>query len=52
VKAANNDVLRRMRYFFDLSDSKIIGIFGNAEMTTDRESVSQWLNKEQDAGIR
>ncbi len=36
----NNDVLRRMRYIFELSDSKIIGIFGNAKMAADSQSVS------------
>jgi uncharacterized protein YehS (DUF1456 family) len=44
----NNDVLRRIRYIFDLSDAKMIGIFDHAAITTDREQISQWLKKDED----
>lgn len=45
----NNDILRRLRYTFDLSDSKMIAIFALAEVQTDRAQVSNWLKKEDDA---
>ncbi|MEH6445686.1 MAG: DUF1456 family protein [Oceanospirillaceae bacterium] len=45
----NNDVLRRMRYVFDLSDSKMIAIFAMANLETTREEISQWLKKDEDA---
>ncbi len=44
----NNDVLRRMRYIFDLSDSKMIAIFAMADKETTREEISQWLKKDED----
>jgi uncharacterized protein YehS (DUF1456 family) len=44
----NNDVLRRIRYIFDLSDSAMIAIFGLAQCEVSREQVSDWLKKEED----
>ena len=34
----NNDVLRRIRYIFDLSDSKMIAIFKLADDDVSREA--------------
>jgi uncharacterized protein YehS (DUF1456 family) len=42
----NNDILRRIRYTFDFSDSKMIGIFVQAGHTVSRSQVSDWLKKE------
>lgn len=44
----NNDVLRRIRYTFNLDDTKMIAIFklGNLEVT--RAQVSEWLKKDDD----
>ena len=42
----NNDVLRRIRYTFDLSDTKMIEIFGLAGVTASRAEVSEWLKKD------
>ena len=42
----NNDILRRIRYTFDLSDSKMISIFDQADHHVTREQVSDWLKKE------
>lgn len=44
----NNDILRRIRYTFDFSDSKMIGLFtmGGHEVT--RSQISDWLKKEDD----
>ncbi|MCW8931490.1 MAG: DUF1456 family protein [Gammaproteobacteria bacterium] len=44
----NNDILRRIRYTFDLNDSKMITIFGKADLEVSREQVSNWLKKEED----
>ena len=44
----NNDVLRRLRYTFDFTDSKVIALFALAEMTVSREEISNWLKKEED----
>ena len=44
----NNDILRRIRYIFDFSDTKMISIFsqGNYEIT--RSQVSDLLKKDND----
>ncbi len=44
----NNDILRRIRYAFDFSDSKMIAIFGLADHKVSREQISAWLKKEDD----
>ena len=44
----NNDVLRRIRYIFDFSDSKMIAIFGLANRDVNRGQVSDWLKQEDD----
>ncbi len=44
----NNDILRRIRYTFDFSDSKMIEIFGLADYQVTREQISAWLKKDDD----
>lgn len=44
----NNDVLRRIRYIFDLSDSKMTAIFSLADLDVSREQISDWLKKDDD----
>jgi len=44
----NNDVLRRLRYIFDFSDSRVIALFGLAGMQVTREQISNWLKKNED----
>ena len=44
----NNDILRRIRYIFDFSDSKMIAIFGLADHQVTRGQISDWLKKEDD----
>ena len=48
----NNDILRRLRYSFDLDDSKVIQIFslGNLEVT--RAQISEWLKKDDDESYK
>ncbi|WP_413540178.1 DUF1456 family protein [Marinobacter sp. BSs20148] len=41
----NNDVLRRVRYIFDLNDSTTIEIFSLADFTVTEEQVSAWTKK-------
>ena len=44
----NNDVLRRIRYTFDLDDSRMITIFGHVNHPVVREQIIGWLKKEDD----
>ena len=44
----NNDILRRIRYIFDIDDSKMIAIFGLAEHQVTRGQISDWLKKDDD----
>ncbi len=44
----NNDIVRRIRYIFDLSDSRMIAIFGAADHQVTRAQISDWLKKEDD----
>ena len=48
----NNDILRRIRYIFDLSDSKMIAIFSLADYEATREQISDWLKKDDDPAFR
>ena len=42
----NNDILRRLRYAFDISDDKMIKIFSLADYETTRAEISDWLKKD------
>ena len=44
----NNDILRRLRYIFNFDDSKMITLFGLADLEVTRSQVSDWLKKEDD----
>ncbi len=48
----NNDILRRLRYSFDLNDSQMIAIFAEADCEVTRAQVSDWLKKEDDAAYQ
>ncbi len=47
----NNYILRRLRYTFDFSDSKMIALFGLADHTVTREDISAWLKKDEDPAL-
>ncbi|MCF7821390.1 MAG: DUF1456 family protein [Mariprofundaceae bacterium] len=47
----NNDILRRIRYAFDFDDSKMIVLFGAADLDVTREQVSAWLKKDDDPAL-
>lgn len=46
----NNDILRRIRYIFDYSDTKMIAIFAMADHPVSREMIADWLKKEEEPG--
>ncbi|MBL6962680.1 MAG: DUF1456 family protein [Bacteroidetes bacterium] len=48
----NNDILRSIRYIFDLSDSEMIELFALAEQTVSRMQVCDWLKKEDDHAFK
>lgn len=44
----NNDILKRLRYVFNCSDTEMIEIYAMADFETNRAQVSNWLKKEED----
>ena len=42
----NNDILRRTRYTFNLSDDQMIQVFALADHETTRAEISDWLKKD------
>lgn len=44
----HNDILRRLRFTFDLDDTKMIAIFASAGHEITRDQLSNWLKKEDD----
>lgn len=44
----NNDVMRRLRYIFDLDDAAMIALFSLAGFSVMRSQVSDWLKKDDD----
>ena len=48
----NNDILRRIRYIFDFGDSKMMAVFGLADLVVTRSQVSDWLKKEDDPAFQ
>ena len=48
----NNDILRRMRYIFDMNDDTVIKLFEQAGRPTTRAEISDWLKKEDDENFK
>ena len=46
ITLTNNDILRRLRYTFNLTDTAMVDIFAAAEATVTTEQVIAWLIKE------
>ncbi len=44
----NNDVLRRLRYIFKLSDSNMMRLASSPEIKITRAEISDWLKKDDD----
>ncbi len=47
----NNDILRRVRYIFDLRDNTMIEIFSLADLSVTKDQVTAWLKKEEEDGF-
>lgn len=47
----NNDILRRIRYVFDLKNSALIEVFALAEVNVSQQQVTAWLKKEDEPGF-
>ena len=47
----NNDVIRRLRYTFDLSDTQIQEVFTLTETSVTLDQISLWLKKEDDTSL-
>jgi uncharacterized protein YehS (DUF1456 family) len=47
-----NDILRRIRYTFELSDSKMMEIFALAGHEITRAQISDWLKKDDDPAYK
>jgi uncharacterized protein YehS (DUF1456 family) len=47
----NNDVLRRIRYAFDLKDNTMVEIFSMADFKTNQEQVVSWLRKDDESNF-
>jgi uncharacterized protein YehS (DUF1456 family) len=48
----NNDILRRIRYAFDLNDSKMMEVFSSTGYKVTRAQISDWLKKEDDPAFK
>jgi uncharacterized protein YehS (DUF1456 family) len=48
----NNDILRRIRYTFDLSDSKMMELFALTEQEVTRAEISDWLKRDDDPDFK
>jgi uncharacterized protein YehS (DUF1456 family) len=47
-----NDILRRVRYIFNLNDSKMISLFNSAGDNITRAEISDWLKKDDDPAFK
>lgn len=47
----NNDILRRVRYIFDLRDNTMIEVFSLADLSVTKDQVTAWLKKEEEDGF-
>lgn len=48
----NNDIMRRIRYTFDFSDTKMIEVFKSADDEVTRGQISDWLKKDDDPAFQ
>ena len=44
----NNDILRRLRYTFDISDNSMIDLFASGGKEVTRAEISNWMKPEED----
>lgn len=48
----NNDILRSLRYTFDLGDDQMIKLFGSGGLEVTRTQVCDWLKREDDPELK
>ncbi len=48
----NNDIFRRLRYIFDLADTKIVQMFKSVDAEVTQEAVTAWLKKDEDPNYK
>lgn len=48
----NNDILRRLRYTFDLNDNKVMELFASGGKVVTRNQISAWLKKDDDPACK
>lgn len=48
----NNDIIRRIRYIFDFSDSQIIAILQSTDYPATRSQISDWMKQEDDPAYK
>ena len=48
----NNEILGRIRYTFNFSDSEMMALFGLADYPVTRGQVCDWLKKEDDPAFQ
>ncbi len=48
----NNDILRRLRYTFDLDDNSVMALFESGGIKADRTEISDWMKKEEDEAYK
>lgn len=48
----NNDVLRRLRFIFDFSDSQMMALFASGGFNASREQVSDWMKNEENPDFK
>lgn len=44
----NNDVLRRLRYTFNLSDHQMVSLFALVDIVIEQKKVTSWLKRDED----
>ena len=47
----NNDIIRRIRYVFDFSDTAMISLFRHTETQVTRAELTEWLTREDEEGF-
>ncbi len=48
----NNDILRRLRYTFDLNDESVMNMFQSGGVEASRAEISDWMKKDDDEAYK
>jgi uncharacterized protein YehS (DUF1456 family) len=48
----NNDIIRRLRYAFDLNDDLMIRLFALGSLQVSRAQISDWMKRDDDPAFR